>query len=663
MFRIRMGGPAQPARVLTAFFVLLTGTADAAQTAPGDQRPIPYGEGTELYERVITLPGAKLYEAPDIGSRVHEPELPVFDVFYVFDRAEQGNERWLEVGRQGVGPPDGWLPAKQVQDWSIMLVMQYEPPGQRERVLFFEERETLQDLVLEPDVADQSRDLLAQVDAETHAGSGLIAVENEDYVSFESSPYLMPVLDWAYEVFDDGTPSILLQVAGLTAGISAEDDRSVESLRQARRAIVFVIDTTLSMGPYIEQARAIAQRIYDELGRSGQLQRISFGLVGYRNNMDREPQRSRLEYVSRVFVDLDPEAPPERLLDGLEAMTPANVSTHSWDEDAVAGMYDAIWKMDWTPFEELRLVILITDAGALGGNDPRARHQDERLGLWNVGQKAIQERITVVPIHLLTPEAQQARNVESARQQYQQVSYTGDPNVSKYLYIPAGSVQAFGNQLDQLADQMAGVIRRSEQGIPESRPVLEQFEGGITLGSLFRNEVYSAQQRYLGELSGEQATTFYRAWATDRDLTNPGNTALRVSVFLTRNQFNDLAQRLGELVRRAEHAEESPQTFFARLQALALKTSTDPLVSVDRLSNTDLLPAYLDLLPYKSKVLNLTQEDWHSRSPTQQRQFLVELGEKLRAYEEYNADQRKWRDLGATDPGLQVFPVPLELLP
>jgi serine/threonine-protein kinase PpkA len=71
----------------------------------------------------------------------------------------------------------------------------------------------------------------------------------------------------------------------------------------------------------------------------------------------------------------------------------------------------------------------------------------------------------------------------------------------------------------------------------------------------------------------------------------------------------------------------------------------------------------LDLLPYKSKVLNLTQEDWHSRSPTQQRQFLYELGEKLRAYEEYNADQRKWRDLGSADPGLQVFPVPLELLP
>jgi hypothetical protein len=135
MFRIRMGGISQPARFMTALFFLLTSLAQAAQTIPAELRPIPFGEGTELYERVITLPGAKLYQSPDSASLVLDPQLPVFDVFYVFNRTEQGGKRWLEVGGKGIGPAEGWLLATQAQDWSIMLVMQYEPPGQRERVL------------------------------------------------------------------------------------------------------------------------------------------------------------------------------------------------------------------------------------------------------------------------------------------------------------------------------------------------------------------------------------------------------------------------------------------------------------------------------------------------------------------------------------------------
>jgi serine/threonine-protein kinase PpkA len=655
--------------------LLLVAASWLAQGLAEPRTPLPWGAGTELSQRVLVLPGARLMERPDAASRVLQARLPVFEVFYVYGR--QGD--WVEVGRKAQGPPDGWIAEDKVQEWSIMLVMQYAAPGQRERVLFFEKRETLQELLLQVDATKRARRLLREVDTGRHAGTGVIAVEQqqEGYVSFDTNPYLMPILGSRREEFDDGTPTRLVKVAGVnaqsgkaatglgaTSGSAAGEGGNGKALARARRAIVFVIDTTSSMGPYIERAREAARRIHRELGEVGLLENTAFGLVGYRNNMDQEPQRSRLEYVTRTFLPLDPAAPAERLLQELERMQPATVSTHSWDEDTVAGLYEALWEMDWKPFRELRMVILITDAGALRGNDPKARHSNKNIDLWVVRQKAMQDDIVLLPIHLLTPEAKRAGNIATARQQYAELGYTGDTNVSKYIGIEAGSVQDFAAQLDQLAGELGTVAKHAAQGVAEAKPELQRFQGGFTLGSLFRNEVYSAQQRYLGEVKGGEAALFFPSWAADKDLTQPRYTSLRVGVFLTRNQFNGLAKSLSDLVERAELAKESPQTFFARLQALAMRTSTDPQKRLTGLlRDSRVLPAYLKLLPYKSRVLSLTREVWDAMSAPEQLAFMDELRRKLTAYEQINADQRKWKDLGAGDPGLEVFPVPLDVLP
>jgi serine/threonine-protein kinase PpkA len=638
-----------------------------AATSHGEEiRPLIWGETKGLYQRVITLPGAQLLASPASAARRVQPELPVFDVFYVFGRDENDDQGWVEVGRQWNDVPEGWIDADLVQDWSLMLVMQYEAPGQREPVLFFEDMERLRDLVLAVDVDDRARALIRAVEAGKHEGKGLIAIEDTSsgHVSFEGNPYLMPILNSAWEEFDDGTPTTLVKVASLNSEYRQPRESDQEDLvAKARRGIVFVIDTTISMEPYIERAREVARRIYEELGRNGLLERTSFGLVGYRNNMDYEPQRSRLEYVSRVEVALDPETPSERLLEGLKRMSPAPVSTHTWDEDAVAGLYDAVWGMDWEPFDELRLVILITDAGALEGDDPKSKHYEDQLSLWSVKQKAIQKDIVLLPIHLWTPEAKRAGNIEHARQQYRELGYTGDINVNKYMFIEAGAVEGFGQQLDLLARDLEGVTERASAGIAEEKPDMEKFSGGFTLGSLFRNEVYSAQQRFLGEIKGAQATGFYRAFAADRDLTQPQYRALKVSVFLTRNQFNALAQSLSRLVERARLARESPETFFGRLQELAYSFSVDPERSFTTIADAGLLPEYLELLPYRSRVLRMTEDEWLRMGPGKQIQFVSDLHDKLRIYEEINADRRKWKDLGAGDPGLQVYPVALELLP
>ncbi len=631
--------------------------------------PLPLEESPELLRRVITLPNARVYREPALGAEVVTDSVAVFDVYYVFGEKQADDMTWLEVGKAVTAPTAGWIPQRFTQTWNLMLVLQYAAPGQREPVLFFEDVEALRDVVLSPSAPREAKTLIDKAQTGGHQESGLIAIEETQagYVSFEHSPYLLPILDTQRDEFDDGTRTTLVEVASINASQNGTAvSTNADAIAVARRAVVFVIDTTVSMGPYIEQALQTARRIHQEFGRRGLLDHTSFGLVGYRNNMDAEPQRSGLEYVSRVFVDLDPSAPSDALLHGLEAMTAAKVSTHSWDEDAVAGLHDAVWGMNWKPFDELRLVVLITDAGALRGNDPKSRHHDDGLGLFNVRQKAILENVVILPIHMLTPEAEQAGNSKSARRQYKRLGVTGDTNVGKYTPVPTGSVTVFQRQMDSLATALGEVTERAQRGVPESKPQLDTLEGTFSLGSLFQNEVFSAQQRYLGDTHGAEAEVFYRAWAADRDLTEPRRSVFTVNVFLTRNQLSELAKSLDGLLDNARRAETRPDTFFARLRALAVATSTDPNrygAGFSTLADSDLVPSFLKLLPYRSDVLRLSEDNWLDRGPTGQALLVSELERKLRTYHDIYQDQRKWKDLGAGDPGLDVYPVPLDVLP
>jgi serine/threonine-protein kinase PpkA len=649
---------------MIGFWCLGTGLVQA------DYRtPLPLDKNPDLFQRVITLPNARLLKKPNKSSEVLQSEVPIFSVYYVFGREGNGDLAWTQVGRAVKDQPEGWIAAKFTQDWSIMLVMQYAPPGQRERVLFFEDADTLTELVLSPRARQKTRDLLAVVDKGRHAGTGVIAVEEtqKGFPQFGSNPYLMPILNAHREQFDDGTSTTLAEIASISAEVNLKLSSDVAApIAKARRAIVFVIDSTTSMGPYIERARQTARRIYQEMGSGGFLERTSFGLVGYRNNMDEEPQRSGLGYVSRVFQDLDPASPPDGILASLDQIEAANVSTHSWDEDVVAGLYDALWGMNWEPFQELRLIILITDAGGLSGEDPKAKHHAQRIDFYNIKQKAIDNNVVILPIHLLTPEAKHAGNIESARQQYQGLARTGDKSVSKYLAIDAGSVALFAQQLNSFAGELGAVVKRASRGIAEQKPKLEPSQSGFTMGSLFRNEVYSAQQRYLGDVQGAEAAVFYRAWASDKDLTQPKRASLEVDVFLTRNQLNELAQSLDRLVKRAKRALDSPETFFDRLRALAVATATDPErygAGFANIAESGLLPSYISLLPYKSWVLGLTNDIWRDLGAAGQNEMVIELEKKVRTYQDINEDRRNWTDLGARDPGLEVHPISLEILP
>lgn len=658
-------------------------TGDAVMEAVPEtwREPLRAQDNPQLFQRVLTLPDSRL--ASTAGGTAEGDALPAFSVLYVFAREEVAGRGWVEVGRGFAEPPLGWLEADKTAAWNSMLVMQFAPRGLRERVLFFENREDLADIITSPFFAEDAAGLFEAI-ATGSPDERFIAIEPGAAVDYADRPYLLPILDWKGERFDDGTETTLVKVASVTLTTSsrqARDERSFEEtveptpevLSDFRIGVVFVMDTTVSMGPYIRRTYQTVESFYDAFAGAGVGDAVAFGLVGYRDNLDHDP---RLEYVVRVFQPLDPAATAPQVLANLRTVVPARVPTVGWDEDAFAGLAMALQRTDWDPFDA-RFVILVTDAGARSGTDPLAfvPGADART----VQEAARQRGVAVIPIHLLTPEAARAGNIERARQQYQVLSVTGDIADAKYLPLDATSDARFAQEVSLMAQSIAaaaaGVLEgelakaqaAAEQGATEAPPPANGTADAPVgrLADIVTNEIFRAQLEYLGRQTGTDAPSFVEGWAADLDITDPDIAAMEVSVFLTRNQLNALAESIALITDGFKAAETSPEAFFEQLQMLAARTASDPdaVRSDETAAIREILPDFLEALPYRSAILRLNRDYWASLSTASRQGFIEELERKLKIYDELYAQTRNWYDFGAGDPALEAYPVRLSLLP
>lgn len=651
------------AKALRAKFSLPSDTG--AQAGNPNGLPLAIPGHPDFYQRVLAKPGATLVSAP--GAAGGQP-VKVFEILYVFER----RPGWLRVGHDLQTGPEGWVAQTASEDWQVMLTASYAPPGQRKPVLFFKDDLGVAALLSKPGARDEVASLLQGVSA-GQVDPRLVAVEDKA-VDWSAKPYVMPILKTRQVVTDDGRTVTLARVASVSGLGSSGPSASAPapggasgscpaaSLASVRHAIVFVIDTTSSMAPYIAEAKRVATGWERELKRRGLSDSVRFGLIGFRNNMDEEPQRSRLEYVSKEVVRLSPASDAGAFLSAVDGMTVATVSTHTFDEDGVAGLRAAV-DQDWSPFCGARLIIYISDAGVLRSDDPKSRFVGQ--GLASIAAEAREKRITVLPVHLQTPEARAAGDIERAREQYQgEISRTSANRLPAYSAIAGGSPAAFNDYLTKVGVFVGGMEAVSK-GVAKAPNI--DTSGPVSVDALILNELFSVQQRFLGAAAGATAPNFADSWTSDRDLSDPNLPALEIGVFLTRRQLNQLAEQTERLVRTARRAELETDRFFNLLRMVSAATTQDPRRFGDDTARVgDMLPSFLALLPYKSDVLSLSEESWRGMGATKQDAFIRRLEQKLQFYRKLESDQSKWRNLASGtsgDAGGQVAIVPLQELP
>lgn len=592
-----------------------------------------------LYQQVLTRPNAALL--PDARA-TGGTEVAGFTPYYVFAR-QDGK---IQVGPDVQGTPSGWMNENQTMPWTHTLIGIFTNPAGRSRAMFFRDAQDEQHLLAATDPAEQAKTLLTHVQ-EGHPGP-VLAMEPEDYINFQKQPYFMPILE-ARSAHEDGEGPIMIKVASGTMTDKASKGQIPPSSRPFRGGLVFLIDTTQSMQPYIDQTHAAISQIVNTVGHSDVAKDFRFGLVAYRDSLK---DSQKLEYATKMYARPDFSQPLDSILPAISAMHDASVSSASFDEDSIAGIKTALDDIEWKDLSG-RYIVLITDAGARGGSDPNSI---TGLDIPEIRQLVEDRGIALFVIHLLTPAAVSTHDTSKAHAQYIQLSkFNG---TSLYYGVKGGTPEAFRTQVQSLSEQLLHTISDTA-GNKDDDSSQPAEDDKVKLVSL------AMKLAWLGDQNGTHAPVMLEGYTTSTDPVG-GKKAIQINVLLTRDQLSSLAQSLQRILEAGEQSKLAPQEFFQKLQTVFAASTRDPnamdMAHLDRIG--PLLGEYLDGLPYRSELAQLTPAEWMSMSAGQQDAILINIRHRLQLYRNFEENSDGWTNLpGRTSEGEKVHPVPLDKLP
>jgi len=639
--------------LLAGCLLLLAGNLAAAA------KPLVMEGKKTLYQRVLSVPAARLYQAP-ADSPVSSQIVP-FSVLYVYDKEND----WIKVGYDSFGKTAGWVKSDNAIVWNQALTVSFKDPQDTQRVMMFNSKDALQKLVSDYDMEGYQKLYDAVISDANPKDSPVIAIQPEAHLEIRDNFYLVPIIQHE-DVYLGNEQARLLEIASVPLAdpnAAAELATAGSGSRSYRSGIHFVIDSTQSMGPYIDRTREAVEKVYTAIEKQGLTNQVSFGLTAYRDNVDQVPE---LEYLTRRYVSLRQGTDVKHFLQGVNSLSPAEVSSRDFREDAYAGIKSAIEDSDWNKFDA-RYVVLITDAG------PRESHDSlgaTRLGAQALRQFAFDKGVSIWVLHLRTPSAN--ADHEKAETLYKELSYY--PGIGDFYYgVSLGKVDEFGNVLEVLANQITQQVLATTNGVPPL-PIPERQEGQTQLAQLQDRVAKlgnALRMRYIQRESGQPLPAVFDAWMVDRDFVNPERSAVDVRVLLTRDQLSDLKNVMQQVLELAEEGVLSPQNFIDDLQSLAATVSRDPSSvggstsgAGTNLADMGYMREYIEDLPYTGEVMNLTLETWEEWSAKVQIEFMHRLESKINYYQALHDHTDLWVTPGGGPVnGNSVFPVALDLLP
>lgn len=624
-----------------------------------------------LYQRVISHPEAELFIKSDNSDQFSKRPIKPFTVYYVYKHEMANEVEWLLVGTSSACKPLGWIKRTDASDWNQILTLVFTERTGRQPVLFFKDMDSLMNPATSRSPGESIRQLVS--DFTSIKSKGLPRPEGFPVIAIEPSPeavssrrfYLMPIIRWK-QVFEDVK---FLEVACIDPGSGPKPARPLSETRELKTAIAFVIDTTISMKPYIDRTREAVRKIYDSLEKSGLTDKVAFGLVAFQNSIERTPG---LDYVSAVLSNLKDGHQRKEFESALAQTNEASVSSHSFNEEAFAGLKTAIDDLDWSAYYS-RLIFLITDAGAIRNDDP---YSTTGMNESEIADLAKANNIKIFALHLKTTSGRTFSNHTFAATQYRTLTGHSDPNIGD-LYVPieadepGSGVKGFGQVVERIAAQMVELVKATSAdkrlALPEkpsSQPinVAEEAERKASILG------YAMQLEFLGQQSDIQAPSVVTSWVSDIDLSKPDTPSFQVAVLLTKNQLSDLHKRLKIILGNAQRSKRTgARDFFQSILSAAAQMSRDPdrfrMRPNQNLGQLNILAEFLDDLPYRSNIMRLTEDDWYRFSVGEQQSIIDDLKSKIRRYEQYHNDVENWVNFGDDDPGESVYRVPLSMMP
>ncbi|MEF2145815.1 MAG: vWA domain-containing protein [Desulfovibrionaceae bacterium] len=680
--------------VLAALFVLGLASVGMAQDS---RKPIVLEGKKILPLRVLCRPFSNVYKTSDEAGGTVRENVAAFTSYYVYTRPTpedlEMEKGWYEVGSDNRGSVLGWMKASDVFEWKQTMCLAYTHPQDRNPVLMFDRRTELDKMVGEPTA---QRTATAQGFYQAIESGSLpkdfpvVSVEPKKYVDMSKQFYLLPILDFG-TVELDGREGRVVRLAAVTkSGPGAREQSdirenknylqeattgatqvSASDLKDLKIDIVWVMDTTVSMRPYIQQTMQVVRDVSEQITLDTNVSKaMKFGIWGYRDPVD---QIQGIGYTTNNYTpQLQGIADFMQTLAGVD-VTP--VDSVDYAEDVFSGMADAIQQTQWTP-GAIRFIILVGDApGHELGHKYNASGQDDLT----IRSFANDQSAYIFSVHVKNPKAKQEYH-DTAEKQFQELARNkGTSGQAAYWSVFSDDLDGFTRVSMDVASRITGLMQSAMQGaIPaaaqtgemaglDPAPAPASTASAAPQSTQMVDEVVrAALVEWVGSKTGAQAPRDIVAWAVDKDLVNPALQSMEVRLLVSKSQLDSLKTVLDEIMAAGLRGQISAEKFFDALQATSAAAARDPekIKNATRLADTGLVPEFLEGLPYKSQLMDMNNELWEAMGVDGQETFLEQLDARVKTYKEIHDSPDLWVELNkGDDPNEYVYPISLELLP
>ena len=604
--------------------------------------------------------------------------------YYVYTRPggeERGADRgWYEVGSDNRGTVVGWLKTADVFEWKQTMCLTYTHPEMRNPVLMFDEAKYLTELIAKEPAARAAaaKALYAIIESgNIPRDFPIVSIEPKMAVDFTKQFYLLPILD--HRVINiDGREGRMLELAAVS-GASAdarertdirENTRYVESAMRSSAAaaggvanelafdIVWVIDTTRSMGPYADITRDVVVAVSKQLANDAELsRRLRFGVWSYRDSVKHVPG---LEYLTKNHTPTLQSIQDFGVTMG--GVRETKVDSGGVPEDMFSGISDAIEKTAWTP-GATRILILVADAP---GHELGYIRNVSGLDETTARALATRNNITLMAIQI-RPQGQ-ARHHRVAERQFRALSLNPGTDTPAFYSVDSRDMQGFTKITETLVSSLRNIVHVAQQGnLAQALGSGVSLTGDVAAENEGTNQALrAALVQWVGSQAGVRPPRDVVAWVVDKDLIDTARQSLDVRLLINKRQLDSLAILLSDIITAGRRGQISGDDFFTSLQAASAVASRDPnqLRNARTLGQSGLVPEFLAGLPYQSRLMSMSNELWASWSPDEQDHFMNELDARIRAYRMQHDNPQGWIQLNeGADADESVYPILLDMLP
>ena len=424
--------------------------------------------------RVLAKSFSNIYQDKSDGSTIVKENLPAFQPFYVYTRPTPEDREmeagWYEIGSDNRGTIIGWIKQDDVFEWQQTLCLAYTHPLGRKPVLMFDSMGYVRDLALKPkeERIATVTDLFSKIDSGNIDSSFPVkSVEPKRAVDITQEFYLLPILN--YKTIEiDNREGRLVQLAAVTNAVPdarvKSDIRDNTEYREQAAAnvatvdravaqninidVVWVIDTTVSMRPFIEKTLEVVQQVSGAIGSDQQVKdAVRFGIWGYRDSAE---DIKGIEYTTFNYT---PELQDiDTFIGQLAKVQVTEVDSVDYAEDMFSGVADAITKTTWRP-NAIRFIVLVGDAPSHeAGHKWNLSGQEEN----SLRSLANDRKVFISALHLKNPKATKFH--ELAETQLRALGTNPGASQATYMDAVSTDVEEFGRLSTSLSSTLSGTI-------------------------------------------------------------------------------------------------------------------------------------------------------------------------------------------------------------